>query len=85
MNKYVLSMGTIRILFALFSGTIAIIMLVKNDPRIALRLNAVIGLVGPLVLMVTSALGIAGSLRSLNFWKTLLVLTGTALIFIGTR
>jgi len=85
MNKYVLSMGVIRILFALFTGTIAIVMLVKNDPRVALRLNAVIGLVGPIILMITSALGIAGSLRSLSFWKILLVLTGTALIFIGTR
>jgi putative exporter of polyketide antibiotics len=83
LNKIVLSMASLR----LMSGTIeiiaALIMLRLNQIDKALMVNSGLALVGPLVLLATTTIGIVGLADKLSFGKMMWVLVGVSCIFIG--
>ncbi|MDO3677035.1 YqhV family protein [Paenibacillus ehimensis] len=82
-NKIVLSMALIRI----FSGSIEImaglLMLRYNQIEKALLVNSALALVGPLVLLTTTTIGLVGMAEKLSAGKMLWVLVGVSCIFIG--
>ncbi|MCP1307240.1 YqhV family protein [Paenibacillus tyrfis] len=82
-NKIVLSMALIRI----FSGSIEImaglLMLRYNQIEKALLINSALALVGPLVLLTTTTIGLVGMAEKLSAGKMLWVLVGVSCIFIG--
>ncbi|GAA4845886.1 hypothetical protein GCM10023310_24780 [Paenibacillus vulneris] len=82
-NKIVLSMASLR----LFSGTIeimaALIMLRLNQIDKALMVNTGLAMVGPLVLLTTTTLGLVGLAEKLSFSKMIWVIAGVSCIFIG--
>lgn len=82
-NKIVLSMASLRF----FSGSIeiiaAIIMLRLNQIDRALLVNSGLALVGPLVLLATTTIGLVGLADKLSPSKMLWVLVGVSCIFIG--
>ncbi|WP_028548788.1 YqhV family protein [Paenibacillus sp. UNC451MF] len=82
-NKIVLSMASLR----LFSGTIeimaALIMLRLNQIDKALMVNTGLAMVGPLVLLTTTTLGLVGLAEKLSFGKMIWVIAGVSCIFIG--
>lgn len=49
------------------------------------RLNAALGLVGPLIFLLVSALGLAGMAGRIHPARFLLVAAGVALVLLGTR
>jgi uncharacterized membrane protein len=51
----------------------------------ALRINALLGLIGPLFLLAVTALGIHGLAGEVRPAKIALVVAGVLLVFIGTR
>ncbi len=83
LNKIVLSMALIRI----FSGSIEImaglLMLRYNQIEKALLVNSALALVGPLVLLTTTTIGLVGMAEKLSAGKMLWVLVGVSCIFIG--
>jgi Protein of unknown function (DUF2619) len=83
MSKIVLSMAALR----LFSGSLeiiaAIIMLRLAQVDKALLVNSGLALVGPIVLLTTTSIGLVGLAEKLSFSKMLWVLAGVACIFIG--
>jgi len=83
LNKIVLTMASLRI----FSGTLeimaAIIMLRLNQIDKALMVNTGLAMVGPLVLLTTTTLGLVGLADKLSFGKMIWVLVGVSCIFIG--
>ncbi|MDQ1909537.1 YqhV family protein [Paenibacillus sp. GD4] len=83
LNKIVLSMASLR----LMSGTIeiiaALIMLRLNQIDKALMVNSGLALVGPLVLLATTTIGLVGLADKLSFGKMMWVLVGVSCIFIG--
>ncbi|MFC6228381.1 YqhV family protein [Paenibacillus allorhizosphaerae] len=83
LNKIVLSMASLR----LMSGTIeiiaALVMLRLNQIDKALIVNSGLALVGPLVLLTTTTIGLVGLADKLSFGKMLWVLIGVSCIFIG--
>ncbi|NLD12251.1 MAG: DUF2619 domain-containing protein, partial [Firmicutes bacterium] len=48
-------------------------------------INAILGLLGPIVLIAVSALGLWGLVERVSLAKLALVLCGSILIIIGTR
>ncbi|WP_282935750.1 YqhV family protein [Paenibacillus sp. RC67] len=82
-NKIVLSMASLR----LFSGTIeilaALLMLRLNQIDKALMVNTGLAMVGPLVLLTTTTLGLVGLAEKLSFGKMIWVIAGVSCIFIG--
>ncbi|WP_019532733.1 YqhV family protein [Paenibacillus ginsengihumi] len=83
LSKIVLGMASLR----LMSGTIeiiaALIMLRLNQVDKALMVNSGLALVGPLVLLTTTTLGLVGIAEKLSFGRLLWVLAGVSCIFIG--
>jgi putative exporter of polyketide antibiotics len=83
LNKIVLGMASLR----LMSGTIeiiaALIMLRMNQIDKALMVNSGLALVGPLVLLTTTTIGLVGLADKLSFGKLIWVLVGVSCIFIG--
>jgi len=83
MDKFVLGMAGLRI----FSGCIeimaAIFMLRVNEPYKALVINTILALIGPMILMMTTAIGLVGLADKLTWSKIIWVTAGVGCLFIG--
>lgn len=83
MNKFVLGMATLRVLSGSIEIIAAIIMLRLAQVDKALLVNSGLALVGPIVLLTTTSIGLVGLAEKLSFSKMIWVLAGVACIFIG--
>lgn len=84
-DPYVRGMALTRMLSALVELTAALWMLRVGQVEGALRINGLLGLVGPLVLALTTALGLAGLAGHVPPWRLAVVAAGVLLILWGTR
>jgi hypothetical protein len=77
-------MATIRALS--LAAELAGFVLILTSIRIerALRVNSALGLVGPLVFITVSAVGLAGLAGRVGFGRLALVAAGVLLVFLGT-
>lgn len=77
------------ILLRLLSGSIeltaAALMLKGNDLEKALTINTMLALVGPLVLIITTSIGVAGLSEKLSSLKIILLFSGIVLILISMK
>jgi len=85
MDRRVVIMAVIRALFGLISLTGSIMMFLLNDLTQAIRINGIIGSMGPFVLLLVSAIGIAGVAAQMDIRKVILILAGVIFIILGTR
>jgi hypothetical protein len=76
-------MATLRVVSGCLEITAAMIMLRLNQVDKALLVNSGLAIVGPFVLLSTTALGLIGIAEKLSFTKLLLILLGVAFIFVG--
>jgi hypothetical protein len=83
MEVSVLSMAGLRILSGIIEITAAILMLAFNDTRKALAINAVLAIVGPIVLVTTMTIGLVSIADELSFSKLFFILLGVGLILFG--
>ena len=77
-------MSYLRVFGAAAEITAAIFMLKINQVETALRINAILGLLGPIVLLAVSALGLWGLVGRVSLTKIAIILSGCILIVIGT-
>ncbi len=82
-NKVVLSMATLRMLSGSLEVIAALLMLRLNQVEKALLVNSGLALVGPLVLLTTTTIGLVGIAEKLSLGKMIWVLAGVGFIFIG--
>ncbi|NLG84938.1 MAG: DUF2619 domain-containing protein [Firmicutes bacterium] len=78
-------MAFLRFFSGLLEIVAALIFLRVGRVETALRLNALLGLVGPLVLVLVSLLGLVSLAARLSPGKIALVTLGVVLILCGTR
>jgi len=83
-DKYVFAMAVVRFVSALLEFTAAMLFLRLNDIRWALRINAAMGLIGPLVFITVSMLGIIGVAGKISGGKLVLIIAGVILVLLGT-
>jgi hypothetical protein len=83
MNKIVMSMATLRLMSGSLEIIAALLMIRFNQIEKALLVNSGLALVGPLVLLATTTIGLVGIAEKLSFSKMLWVLAGVSCIFIG--
>jgi len=83
MNSFVLGMAALRILSGSIEIVAAFIMLKLAQVDKALLVNSGLALVGPFVLLTTTAIGLVGMAEKLSFSKMIWVLAGVSCIFIG--
>ncbi len=85
MNKTVLVMALIRAFFGLLGLLGAFLMLRYNDVSSAVRINGVIGSIGPFVFLSVSLMGVSALASSVPLSRTILILVGIGLIMLGTK
>ncbi|MBI2875191.1 MAG: YqhV family protein [Firmicutes bacterium] len=77
-------MALVRVLSASIELTGAYLIYRVAKVEHALRVNAVLGMVGPTILIIVTLLGISGLAGRIPPGKLLLLLSGVVLIFAGT-
>ncbi|WP_018663871.1 YqhV family protein [Heyndrickxia acidiproducens] len=84
-EKYVLGMAMLRLISGMIEITAAMLMLKYNQVEKALVINSSLAIVGPIVLITTTSLGIIGIADKISFAKILWVLTGVGCIIYGVK
>ena len=83
--RTVLSMAAMRVLAGAIEITAALLMLRLAKVQAAMKINAVLGMIGPTVLMIVSSLGLIGLSQQISYARMLIIAAGVLLIFYGTR
>nr|PZN72841.1 MAG: DUF2619 domain-containing protein [Bacillota bacterium] len=84
-ERLIWGMRLARLISASVEVGAALMLLRMVDPKAMLRLNSLLGLVGPAAFIAVSALGLAASLGRIEPMRLLAVLIGVALVLWGTR
>jgi hypothetical protein len=79
----VLSMAGMRLLSAAIEMIAALVMLLFNDVKKALAVNALLAVVGPTIFIVTMTIGLLSLSDELSFSKLGFIALGVILILIG--
>lgn len=82
-DKIVFSMAMLRFLSCLIEFTAAFLFLKFDSIEKALRINAVLALIGPTIMSLVMALGLAGMSGKVSMNKFCIILAGVILIFYG--
>jgi len=83
-DKTVFIMAAIRLVYAGLMLAAGLLMLRYNTVAQALRINGLLGLMGPFILITVSVLGIADMAGKVSISKLLVIITGVILIMYGT-
>jgi hypothetical protein len=83
LDKIVLSMATLRIISGSLELCAALLMLRFNEVNKALLINSSLALVGPLILISTTAIGLVGLADKISFSKMLWITAGVVCLMIG--
>ncbi|HOB09765.1 MAG: YqhV family protein [Limnochordia bacterium] len=83
--RTVLGMALMRFLAGAVEITAALLMLKFATVQTAMKINAVLGMIGPTVLMLVSLLGLIGLSQQISYAKMLIIAAGVLLIFYGAR
>lgn len=83
-DKYVFLMACVRILSGCIELGAAVLMLYFDKLATAVRINSSLGLVGPLVFIAVSSIGVIGLSASLPPARLALVIAGVVLVVLGT-
>jgi len=78
-------MAALRFISALIECAAAVYILHRFQVKEALRVNALLGLVGPLILIFVTLVGVVGIADKLSFGRLGLILLAVLLIFAATR
>lgn len=80
-----LGMIVLRLLSGTFELTAAFLMLKFNSIERALAINAILAVVGPIVLITTMAIGLIGIADKMPFSRLIIVGLGVFLILFGLK
>ncbi|MBN2984454.1 MULTISPECIES: YqhV family protein [Cohnella] len=83
MDKTVFGMAILRLLSGSIELTAALVMLKLNDVQKALVVNSMLALVGPLVLVATTTIGLVGISDKLSPGRFIWVTAGVACLLVG--
>jgi len=83
LNKIVLSMASLRVLSGMIEIGAALLMLRLNQIDRALAINASLALVGPLILITTTTIGLVGMADKLSFGKLAWIIAGVGCLLVG--
>lgn len=82
-DKIVFAMAMLRCLSATIEITAALLMLKFGRVETALKINAVLAMVGPIIMIIVMTLGLAGLAGKISISKLGIIFSGVVLIFYG--
>jgi len=83
LNKFVTGMASLRFLSGTIEILAALLMLKLGRVDRALLVNSALAVVGPLILLATTSIGLIGLADKLSFSKLAWILIGVGFIFFG--
>lgn len=84
-EKAILGMALLRIVSGSIEIMVAILFLKYNNLEKALMLNSSLALVGPIILITTTTIGLFGIAEKITFTRLLWVFGGVACILFGLK
>ena len=84
-DKYVFGMAALRITSSLIEFSAALLMLKLNKVEDAMKINALLAFIGPMILLTVTSIGLAGLAGKVEPSKMLIIGMGVILIFIGVN
>ncbi|HHY15848.1 MAG TPA: YqhV family protein [Firmicutes bacterium] len=78
-------MALLRLLAGTMEITGALLMLKWGKVQTALKINATLGLIGPIILTLVGMIGLIGLRHELSWTRLAIVGLGVLLIFLGTN
>ncbi|HHT05132.1 MAG TPA: YqhV family protein [Hydrogenispora sp.] len=84
-SRNLVGMSVLRIISGFLEIGTALLFLYFKRVEIALRLNAVLGLVGPIIFLLVSGLGLITVATKVSPFKVALVALGVILIVLGSK
>ncbi|MDD4169276.1 MAG: YqhV family protein [Desulfotomaculaceae bacterium] len=82
-DKIVFGMAGVRVISACIEFTAAMLMLKYGRVETALKINSLLALVGPSVLIIVTSLGLVGLAGKVSPAGMITIILGVSLIFIG--
>lgn len=82
-DRIVTGMALLRMLSATIEFSAALLMLHFNRVEDAFRINAVLAMIGPSVMLTVTTLGLIGLSGKISTQGIFIVMAGVALIFVG--
>ncbi len=84
-KKIISSMSILRILSGLLEITTAILIIKFQKVETALQLNALLGLVGPIIFLFVSTLGLVAVAVKISPFKIVFIVLGVIFTLLGTK
>ena len=84
-DKFVFGMAVIRMMSGFIEFSAGLIMLKLDRVEHAMKINVLLALIGPMVLITVTTIGLAGLAGKVSPSKMLIIGTGVVLIFIGVN
>ncbi|MDI3548041.1 MAG: hypothetical protein PWR10_1693 [Halanaerobiales bacterium] len=75
----------IRVISSLIELSAAYLMYYFKSIETAIRINAILGLIGPMILILVTFIGLVGISSQLSLKNLILIALGVSLILLGTR
>jgi hypothetical protein len=85
MEKALFFMIALRLISGSIEITAAMLMLKYNDLEKAFYINTMLALVGPVILIVTTGIGLSGLSEKISLKKTILLFSGIVLIVMSLK
>lgn len=85
LSHIVLGMAMLRLISGLCEVTAALLMLKFNSVEKALIINSALALIGPIILILTTSLGLWGIAQKVSFSKLVWIAIGIGFIIFGIR
>lgn len=84
-EKTILGMALLRLMSGSIEIFAAVLMLKFNSIEKALMVNSSLALIGPLILILTTTIGLWGIVESISFMKMVWIILGVSFILIGVK
>ncbi|WP_057767968.1 YqhV family protein [Cytobacillus praedii] len=84
-EKAIMSMALLRIISGSIEIFVAILILKFNDIEKALLVNSSLAMVGPIILIITTTIGLVGLSERVSLTKLIWIFGGVACILYGVR
>lgn len=84
-EKAVLGMAFLRLISGSIEIFAAILMLKFNSVEKALVVNSSLAIVGPIILILTTSIGLLGIVEKISYMKMVWIFLGVGFIFVGVK
>lgn len=83
--RAVLTMALLRLIAGTIEISAGLLMVKFGKVQTALKINSVLGLIGPVILTLVGTIGLIGLSSQLSWPRLILTALGVLLVFLGTR